>query len=105
MTSEEMRRQVEQARNVQLARFKNQEIRTNSQMKIADLSLYCTLDDAGAKFMENAYQAFSLTARGYHRVMKVARTIADLAGSEQIKADHLREAVGYRMIDQKYWRR
>ena len=55
--------------------------------------------------MEAAFDVMKMSARSYHRVLKVARTIADLSGEEKIREEHLREAIGYRMIDKKYWGR
>ena len=57
------------------------------------------------KLMEQAFSAMKLTARAYHKIIRTARTIADLEGEEQIKAVHLKEALGYRTVDRKYWGR
>ena len=66
---------------------------------------YCELDSGEEKLMGQAYDVLHLTARSYHRILKVARTIADLDNSEQIKMEHLQEAIGYRTLDKKYWGR
>ena len=65
----------------------------------AEVNRHCTLDSAGRSLLEQAMQRLGLSARAYHRVLKVARTIADLAGAEAIGAAHLSEAVGYRRLD------
>ena len=63
------------------------------------------LGEAEEKLMKQAFSRLGLTARTYHKILKVARTIADLDGEEQIQAKHLKEAVGYRTFDKKYWGR
>jgi len=63
------------------------------------------MDKESRQTMEQAFDKMSLTARSYYKIIKVARTIADLDASEDIQAGHLREALGYRMIDKKYWGR
>ena len=70
-----------------------------------DLKRYCGLGQVENKLMERAFTVMELTARAYHRVIKTARTIADLDGEKHIREVHLAEALGYRMVDRKYWRR
>ena len=70
-----------------------------------DLKKYCALGSSEQALMERAFTAMGMTARTYHRVIRTARTIADLDRSEQIKERHLKEAIGYRMIDRRYWGR
>ena len=65
----------------------------------------CTPDEAGAKLMEEAFETLGFSARGYDRVLRVARTIADLEGSETVGEDHIAEAIMYRSLDRKYWRK
>ena len=69
------------------------------------LDEYCTLGPAEKELMEQAYYALGLTARTYHKILKVARTIADMDESSRIREVHLKEAIGYRTLDKKYWRR
>ena len=70
-----------------------------------DLDTYCELGDTEKKLMEQAFSVMGLTARAYHRIIKTARTIADMDSAENIRVKHLKEALGYRMVDGKYWRR
>lgn len=90
--SEAVRVRVEAARERQ--QYRN--AKTNSEMGIADLKLHCRPDQAGLLLLRNAVASQHLSARAYHRVLKLARTIADLAGSEQIRADHIAEALIFR---------
>ncbi|EKE25146.1 MAG: hypothetical protein ACD_5C00273G0002 [uncultured bacterium] len=94
--SEKIRIRVENARKIQEERFKDLTIITNSEMSSADIKNFCKLDEASSDLLKNAVSALKLSARGYHRIIKVARTIADLAGSEMIESQHIAEAVQYR---------
>lgn len=104
-TSEEMRKKVEQARQIQKERYKGTAISTNAQMGEEEIKRYCSLTASGELMMKQAYEVFQLTARSYFKTLKVARTIADLEEKEQISEEHLKEAIGYRMIDKKFWGR
>ena len=103
LTSGKMRRMVGEARKRQFERFRGMDISTNSQMRKGELEKYCRLGREGEQMMRQAYEVMNLTARSYHKILKVARTIADLEGDENIKEIHVKEAIGYRMIDKKYW--
>ena len=95
-----VRERVVRARAVQEARFGGVEgVHTNSMMNSAMLREYCRLDAASAALLERAMERLSLSARAYDRILKVARTIADLDGSEKIEAHHLAEAIQYRNTD------
>ena len=102
-TSEQMRKLVTMARRRQQERFCGQDRKTNAQMTQEDLKKYCELNVTGERMMRRAYETMHLTARSYHKILKVARTIADLDGAEKINEAHIGEAIGYRMIDEKYW--
>jgi magnesium chelatase family protein len=102
--SETIRARVETARQVQRERFASlkeagdgcQSIACNADMRPAEIRQYCVLDGAGQSLMRSAMTQLQLTARAYHRVLKLARTIADLAGAENIGPSHLAEALQYR---------
>lgn len=104
-SSESIQRRVCQARKLQNQRYAGKGIFSNAMLHSSDLDRYCVLDRDGERLMQRAFQALDLTARTYHKILKVARTIADLEGSERILAPHLKEAVGYRTMDKKYWGR
>ena len=91
-----VRERVERARDVQRARFAGTPLLTNADMRPAEVQEYCQLDEAGKALMKAAMRQLQLSARAYHRTLKLARTIADLAGAERIETAHLAEAVQYR---------
>ena len=103
--SEEIRKRVCTAREIQKERYQGTDITTNSGLGHEELKRYCWLGTAESRLMEQAFIKMDLSVRGYYRIIKTARTIADLDGSEQILEKHLHEALGYRMIDRKYWRK
>jgi magnesium chelatase family protein len=93
-----IRERVLQARAVQQARGC-----TNARMPTRSIRKHCALDDSGERTLELAVRRMSLSARAHDRILKVARTIADLSGSETIAAKHLAEAIQYRSLDRNYW--
>jgi magnesium chelatase family protein len=92
-----IRERVQAARDRQAARFAGTRLVCNADMGVREVEAYARLDDQGQALMRSAMQQMSLSARGYHRVLKLSRTIADLAGSEGIQPAHLAEALQYRM--------
>lgn len=103
-SSEAIRIRVCRAREIQTRRYAGR-IQTNSMLTGEELKKYCELDQKGRRLMEAAFTVMKLSARSYHRILRIARTSADLAGEEKIREEHLREAIGYRMVDRKYWGR
>ncbi len=96
-TSSAIRARVEAARKIQRERFKDVHgVATNAEMRPAEIREYCELDAAGQSLIKAAMRQLHLSARAYHRILKLSRTIADLAGSEGIEAAHVAEAVQYR---------
>lgn len=102
--SSRIRKRVEKAREIQAERFKNEaNIYCNAQMNSTLMQKYATPDSDGLKLLKHAMETFSLSARAYDRILKVARTIADLDNSETILSNHLAEAIGYRNLDRANW--
>jgi len=95
-TSKQIRARVEAARNIQTKRFQNRNIFTNAEMNSKDIKDYCEITEESVELMRNAVTKLHLSARSYHRLLKVARTIADLASSEKIQTTHAAEALQYR---------
>jgi len=104
-TSAEIRDRICNAREIQWKRYQGVNVKTNGQIGKKEVDKFCGMAKESRQIMERAFDKMSLTARSYYKIIKVARTIADLAASEDIQAGHLREAIGYRMIDKKYWGR
>lgn len=102
-SSADIRDNVAAARQMQEKRFRGTEYRFNGDIEAADIEKFCVLGSEEQKVMEQIYHSLQLSARAYHRILKVARTIADLEGSERIKEGHLLEAACYRPT-QDYWR-
>ncbi|MBR4342050.1 MAG: YifB family Mg chelatase-like AAA ATPase [Lachnospiraceae bacterium] len=94
-----IRERVEHARAIQLKRYNGIGISFNSELKGSMLTEFCRLGSVEKKLMEKAFTKYALSARGYHRLLKVARTIADMDDSEDIKCEHLQEALCYRSIE------
>ncbi len=102
-TSQEIKRRVDKARKIQLERYKESKILSNSELTPRLIDKYCKLDERGKKILEDAFNKLKLSARAYGRILKVARTIADLDESKNIEVKHIAEAIQYRTIDRKYW--
>ncbi|PIS34897.1 MAG: magnesium chelatase [Parcubacteria group bacterium CG08_land_8_20_14_0_20_43_9] len=95
----EAKKEIEGARQKQYERFKDNKILTNSEMEIPEIKKYCQIDSSASNIMRNYVDSGKLSARGYHRVLKIARTIADLAETEEIALENLHEALMYRLPD------
>lgn len=98
-TSAVIRERVNKARRIQLERYKGLGIYSNSELSVSMIKKYCELDRYTSNLLKRAYEKLGLSARAHDRIMKVARTIADMDGSERIKADHAAEAIQYRSFD------
>ena len=98
-----IRKRVVAARRVQAERFTGSDTIHNGAMTPAQIQQFCQLDAAGSAFLEQAFHRLGLSARAHSRILKVARTIADLAGSAEIQLNHLAEAIQYRTLDKKMW--
>ena len=96
VSSEDIRTTVIRARERQKERFKNLPIRTNAEMGIREIKTFITLSDTLRPIIRNAHEKYKLSARAYHRVLKLARTVADFENSDEIKERHLTEALSYR---------
>lgn len=96
---------VENARARQTRRFANDKkgVRFNAKMTAAQTKKYCKLGGEAQALLKNVFETMSLSARAYHKILKIARTIADLADAEAISAEHIAEAISYRGLDRKYW--
>ena len=103
-TSEEIKERVDRARKIQLERYKEHGIFSNSELTPHLSNIYCKLDLKSKEIVQNAFERLGLSARGYGRILKVARTIADLDVKENIEAKHIAEAIQYRNLDRKYWK-
>ena len=102
-TSATVRARVEAARRIQQERFGSEKISCNARIPAGRLQQYCPLEGEALQFLRESFENLGMTARAYDRVVKVARTIADLAGEEKIAKRHVAEALAYRALDQKYW--
>jgi magnesium chelatase family protein len=102
-SSASIRQRVVEARKRQLARFKGRRTNCNARMGPRELKAFCAIDESTLELLKYAMADMHLSARAYDRILKVARTIADLDGSDAITSDHVSEAVGYRNLDRQIW--
>ena len=102
-SSAEIKKRVDAARKIQRERFEGSSTLCNAKINAEQFEKACIIDKAAEKTLKEAFESLGLTARAYDRVLKVARTIADLEQSEIIRSEHVLEAVQYRSLDRKYW--
>lgn len=98
-----IRERVDNTRRIQLERYKGMRIYSNSQLQPGMLNKFCRLDEKGRMLLKNAFDRLGMSARAHSRILKVSRTIADMDGSEDIRPEHLAEAIQYRSLDRKIW--
>ncbi len=105
-SSQIIAQRVSKARQLQLRRFRSSKpsIFCNAQMGPAQIRKYCALEDRIKKLLESAIQKLGFSARAYHRILKMARTIADLENSQEISSEHVSEAIQYRSLDRNFWK-
>ncbi|HZZ72249.1 MAG TPA: YifB family Mg chelatase-like AAA ATPase [Pirellulales bacterium] len=102
-TSAQMRTAVSSARAIQRQRFANSSTRANGQMTTRQIRAFCALDEAGMNLFRATMNEFGLSARAHDKILRVARTIADIDASETIRPEHMHEAMNYRMLDRQFW--
>jgi len=98
-----IKKRVDRARKIQLERYKNLQIYCNAQLTSSLTEKFCSLSEDAQAILKSAFENLGLSARAHSRILKVARTIADLDGSENIRTEHLAEAIQYRSLDKKFW--
>jgi len=101
-SSSSIKKRIDKARKLQLERYEGEGIYFNSQLKSKQMEVYCSIGKKEKELLKNAFDKFNLSARTYNRILKVARTIADLEGSDNIKLEHIAEAIQHRSLDRKY---
>ena len=103
-TSKKIKERVNKARKIQQNRYKELKIHSNSQLTPILIEKYCKLGEKEKQILKKAFDTLGLSARAYGRILKVARTIADLDEKENIEISHITEAIQYRNLDKKYWK-
>jgi len=104
-TSEQIRSRVVRVHAIQRERYREENYSYNSQIPAVHMSRYCEMDKRQETYMEGIYRSLHLTARSYHKILKVARTLADMEQEERIHTRHLNEAICYRSLEPKFWER
>ena len=102
-TSREIKLRVEKARAIQNERYKGTDITCNARLTSNLMQKYCKLDNSANKILKNAFESLGMSARSYDRILKIARTVADLDGKDTITATHIAQAIQFRSLDRKYW--
>ena len=102
-SSARIKERVEKARAIQAKRYADQKIRFNAKMPAKQINEFCKPGKEASALLKSAFDTMQLSARAYHKILKVARTIADLEGSDEITAAHTAEAISFRSLDRKFW--
>lgn len=100
-----IKKRVDRVREIQNERYKNTSITCNARITPSLINEFCPMDDNAKMIMQRSFDSLALSARAYDKILKVSRTIADMDSSDVIKANHLLEAIRYRSLDRKYWKR
>ena len=103
-SSRVIKRRVDRTRKIQQERYKKYNLFSNSEIPASLLPRFCKLDSSSEKILQSAFEKLGLSARAYTRILKVARTIADMEQKENIESKHIAEAIQYRSLDRKYWK-
>jgi len=103
-SSKEIRERVTEARDIQLERFKGLKYSTNSRMSTRAVKKHCLLDNQAEELLHQAMTELNISARGYNKILKISRTIADLGHSKDVRREHISEAVQYRNLDRDLWK-
>ena len=101
--SSEIRKRVEKARAIQRKRFEGTDISCNAKMSPKITKEYCVLTEDASNLLKISFEKLGLSARAYDKILRIARTAADLEESEKIELSHIAEAIQYRSLDRKYW--
>ena len=99
-----MRAKVDRARQAQAARF-GEAGRVNAHMTTRQIRTYCTPDADGQDLLKTAMEELGLSAQAHDRILRVSRTVADMEGADEVRAEHVSEAIGYRSLDRRLWNR
>lgn len=102
-SSADIRRRVEKAREIQQKRYAGTGVTCNARLTSDLIEKFCVLTDDASAVLKTAFEKLSMSARSYDRILKIARTVADLDGSEKIQTRHVTQAIGFRSLDRKYW--
>ncbi|MDW5299543.1 MAG: ATP-binding protein [Sedimentibacter sp.] len=103
-SSSDIKKRIIKSRNLQQKRYENIGIITNSELSGKYISKYCKINKESEQLLKDAFERLGLSARAYNKILKVARTIADLEECENIETKHIAESIQYRSLDRKYWR-
>ncbi|MGF7057180.1 putative ATPase with chaperone activity [Brassicibacter mesophilus] len=101
-SSQEIKKRVNKARNIQLSRYRKEKIFSNSELSPKNINKYCMLNTKSKKLLKDAFLQLGLSARAYNKVLKIARTIADIDDEEIIQEHHIAEAIQYRTLDRRF---
>jgi len=102
-SSKNIKADVQKALKIQAARYADEKISQNAGLTSGLIEKYCGLSESCKDLLKNVYDVMGLSARGYHKILKLARTIADLDAADDIATSHVSEAIQYRSLDRKYW--